>query len=158
MERKIAKLESSQDDLEQYGRRWNLLIHGIPETDNEDCENKVRVLCDQKLKVTISPGAIQRAHRLGSKKTERSRPIIVRFTDYKVKQTVYKQKRQLKGTGLLITENLTPSRQALYKQVRECQSIAASWTNDGNIYVLHNTKICQITRIEDLVKLTVSNK
>jgi len=140
MERKIAKLEHDQDDLEQYGRRWNLLLHGIPETDQENCENKVRELCEQKLKVNVSAGAIQRAHRLGSKKTERSRPIIVRFTDYKMKQHIYKQKRHLKGTGLLITENLTPPRQALYKQVRECKSVSASWTNDGNIFVLHNSK------------------
>ena len=152
----VAKLQQQQDDLEQYGRRWNLLFHGIHENDNENCEQKVRLLCEEKLKLKLPPGAVQRAHRIGSKKAERSRPIIVRFTDYNVKRSVYKNKRQLKGTRLLITENLTPPRQALYKQVRDCKSVSASWTNDGNIFVLFKDKIHQIFNVTDLMKLTES--
>jgi hypothetical protein len=158
LENSVAKLKTEQDDLEQYGRRWNLLFHGVAETDNENCADKVRHLCSSKFDVELSPGAIQRAHRLGGEKEKGSRPIIVRFTDYNTKQSIYKLKRRLKGTRLLVTENLTPTRQALYKQVRECKAVSASWTNDGNIFVINNGKITQIASTKELQKLSTTNK
>ena len=59
---------------------------------------------------------IDRAHRLGTpdsnvrKDGARPQPIIVKFTSYRARQDVFMAKRRLKGTKVVITENLTRRR------------------------------------------------
>lgn len=69
--------------LEDYSRRWNLILHGVEEKDQEDVRREtIRVLQgilpDAKDKI---PGAVDTIHRLGPKRqnSTRSRPIIIQF-------------------------------------------------------------------------------
>ena len=75
LEKKLHALEESSGNLEQYTRRPNLRIHGVPETG----EGENTVISD-KMGVTPPPSLhdLERSHRLGGKCTG-SRPIIVRF-------------------------------------------------------------------------------
>ena len=58
------------DALEQYGRRENLKIHGIPESKNNQDDGEEFILKIAKsLNVDLQPCEIQRAHRLGKKTT-----------------------------------------------------------------------------------------
>ena len=70
------------DDLEQYGRRENMRIHGIPEsTDSiDDDGEKVILKMAKDLNIELKDSDIQRAHRLGTKRinpNSRPRPIII---------------------------------------------------------------------------------
>ena len=56
------------DALEQYGRRENLRIHGIPESkNNQDDGEEIVLKIAKSLNVDLQPCEIQRAHRLGKK-------------------------------------------------------------------------------------------
>jgi hypothetical protein len=48
-----------------------------------------------------------------------ARSIIVKFVSYQTRNDIWKAKRNLKGTKILVTESLTPARQALLKEVKE---------------------------------------
>ena len=56
------------DALEQYGRRENLRIHGIPESkNNQDDGEEIVLKIAKSLNVDLQPCEIQTAHRLGKK-------------------------------------------------------------------------------------------
>ena len=64
---------------------------------------------------------IDRTHRLGPKRTDQEgkvihRPIIVKFSTYRVRQQVFSGKKKLKGMGFAIFENLTKHNADLYKE------------------------------------------
>ena len=64
--------------LEQYGRRQNLEIVGIPVTSNENTNAIVQEIVEL-LQVTISSKDISTSHRLHSKSKSNPPPIIVPF-------------------------------------------------------------------------------
>ena len=76
------------DDLEQYGRRENMRIHGIPESIDsvDDDDEKVILKMAKDLNIKLKDNDIQRAHQLGRKRinpNSRPRPIIIRFVSFK---------------------------------------------------------------------------
>ena len=93
----MMKLTEKCDDLEDRGRRDNLLFFGIPEKENsmeswKECEDKVLdIVNDVILRpsgAVCSSNQIARAHRLGIYKNNKIRPIIVKFENHKIKQTI----------------------------------------------------------------------
>ena len=47
---------------------------------------------------------LQRAHRIGPYKTDKTRPIVVKFTDYPDREKVRRAAKELKGTHYGISE------------------------------------------------------
>ena len=87
----IHRMAWEKDADEQYGRRENLRIYGIPENENENTNNIIIDLAE-KLKVPISYHDISTSHRLGPKRhaprdgnRPRPRAIIVKFVRRDVK-------------------------------------------------------------------------
>lgn len=158
-----TQLEKRIDDAEQYSRRNCLLLHGVTEDANEDTTAVVTDIIKKKLKIDIDGNDFDRTHRLGrvnppseDGKT-RPRPIIMRFISYTDRAAVYKEKRHMKHSPMLISENLTAKRMAIfraaYRMVKEGK-IANVWTQDGRITVLTNRKRkVIITSLADLDKL-----
>ena len=67
------------DNLEQYSRKFNLEIHGIPEQESENAERIVLDLA-KCLHVNLEPEDIDIAHRM-TKGNLQPRPIVVRFAN-----------------------------------------------------------------------------
>ena len=134
-------LADEVDDLEQYSRRNCLLLHGMPESD-EDSNEVVISVCNGKLELNISADDIDRSHRLGSSRhsnddnNTRPRPIIVKIRSYETRRRVFSAKRKLKGSKVVVTENLTKRRSELYKKVCALSNVQCAWTFDGRIVCL----------------------
>ena len=114
-------------------------------------------MVNDKLGVKINLSDLDRSHRLMQKiKSTKPRPIIVKFTSYNVKAEVYRQKRKLKGSGIVITESLTKTRLELYHIVSKHAKVEAVWTSDGKIIALlsGNNKKVIIENNHDLLKLS----
>ena len=60
----ICYLKDKLDEAEQYSRRNCLLIHGVPETDNENTDEKVKAFCKNKLniKLPVTDFDLDRSH------------------------------------------------------------------------------------------------
>ena len=76
--------------------------------------------------VELSERDIDRTHCLGPKRTDQKgtvihRPIIVKFSTYRVRRQVFSSKKKLKATGFAVFENLTKHNADLYKEVRQWQ-------------------------------------
>ena len=92
-------LQRQLEDLDQYGRRQNFEIHGLPISDNENTE-KLALKVLQKIDENISLSDRDVAHRIGRQKDDKgkikkTRPIIVRFTTRKVRNKIYKNKKNV---------------------------------------------------------------
>ena len=135
---KLEQLEVANNNLEQYTRRNNLRISGIPETQNEDTDVLVTSLAKEKLGVNISPGDIDRSHRIGKRLPEGTRSIIVKFISYKSRNEVIRNRRKLKGSKTVIREDLTKINQLLLKSANDNPVIKSAWSLDGRVYAIVN--------------------
>jgi exosome complex exonuclease DIS3/RRP44 len=146
------------DELSQYSRRNCILIHGIPETPNENTETVALKVINENLKLrNINLALIDRCHRIGAPKRNTAevlrqgkRAIIVKFTSYRSRNEVWRAKRLLKNSNILITESLTQTRQKLLKMAKDRFGLKQVWTQDGRIVVLLNGRRFTVTCEEDL--------
>ena len=141
LERQVGHLDNDNkalreelDTMEQYSRRNCLVVHGIPETKEHTGVAVLQVFNDQ-LNVRVTPHCIDRSHRLGrfQPSSNKSRPVIVKFVSYETRHQVFSAKRRLKGTKLVITENLTKRRSELLNRTRTQPDVTCAWTTDGRI-------------------------
>lgn len=86
------------DELEQYTRKENICIHGLPETgDNEDTADEVVKLA-RKAGVTITKNDISVAHRLpGNRSSGKPRSIIAKFVRRIIKTDFMRKKSNLRS-------------------------------------------------------------
>lgn len=125
------KLESKVDDLESRSMRENLMFYGINEGgDNENCEELVKNVCDEALKV---PNAHQllfdRAHRVGRKTGTKARPIVVKFHYYHERELVRKRsfeyadalKTAKLGVGAQLPKDVREARKPLYPAMKKAK-------------------------------------
>lgn len=81
----------------------------------------------------------------------------MKFISYTDRATVYRTKRKLKHSPMLITENLTAKRMTIYREAQrmaKADQISTTWTQDGRIIVLTNQEHkVTVNSLTDLVKL-----
>ena len=91
VKQRLYDAEGSHDDLEQYTGKLNLLIQGIPERQEEDYVENV-ISLGIILKVNLTSGDIDNVYRLSTKSKSKTRPIIVRFSNYNAKSQLDKDR------------------------------------------------------------------
>ena len=77
---KITELENRQNYQDDYNRRNNIRISGLPEQPGETWEEttiSVTKVLEEKLQ--LPPMKIERAHRTGPTEPARSRTVVARF-------------------------------------------------------------------------------
>ncbi|KAK3741502.1 hypothetical protein QZH41_002973 [Actinostola sp. cb2023] len=121
---KIEWLETKIDDLEAQSRKYNIEIHGIPQTEDEDLE-ETTIKVAESVGVVLDEDDIDIVHRLYSK--AQIKPILVKFKSHKTKNELYQARRKLRdvkasetfngAVAVYINENLTAFRRRLYGEV-----------------------------------------
>ena len=111
---------------EQYSRRNCHLIHGITAENQENTDD---------LALEIFRGKLDRTHRIGKndKKSNRPRPVIVKFIRYNDWKKIFSKKKQLKNSGISVTKSLTKLRMSKLAKAREEFGFRNVWTVDGRI-------------------------
>lgn len=127
LKNEVEKLSKKIENLETNAKRNNILIHGIPEINEEKPENLTAVITTtlSEIDVQIEHGEIDRALRLGKKTNVdgRVRPILLATTTLQKKIEILKNKKKMR-TGTYITQDLT--KEALQRNQ------ASKLTNKGN--------------------------
>ena len=159
---RIDILEAKSDDQEQRNRAYCLLIHGCPESDDENTDDvALDVFNIQEGLLDIRKTDFIRTHRTGPKPkvsrntrssgtAQRPRPIIVRFSNWNARKKVFSNKRELRGKQWVITESLTKYRLELFKKAQAKYGRNKVWTNEGYITTILNDKYVTITSEMDL--------
>ena len=116
----LSKTKLDHDELAQYGRRMCLDISNLPGDSgsyDEPVENKILAFAD-KAKIPLKASDIDRCHRKGKPKLNVNRKIIIKFTNSKARDNVYKAMKSLPD-GLFVQDNLTPYRESLGYEARK---------------------------------------
>lgn len=147
----LDKVRKHANENEQYSRRCNVRIYGIPENEGENCYELVSDFCKQDLHCELEERDIDRIHRVGKLRVGSPRALIVKFCSYQIKAKVMKSRRQLKGKSLFINEDLTAVNKRLFDAARTQLTNLSVWTSDGKVLVrLQNDHIVRIKSKDDI--------
>ncbi|XP_070393949.1 uncharacterized protein [Dermacentor albipictus] len=98
MERTIKTLEKKLVDIEDRSRRNNLIVFGIPERRDETSTSLMEDVVDGLFKTTlgVQVSSVERIHRIGRKKADKPRPVILKLIDHREKVNVLQNCFKLK--------------------------------------------------------------
>ena len=122
---KISGLKIRIESQDQYSGRTSLRFHNIQVPVDErgrivhpvDIDKLIPQVCNTKRGLYININDIERSH-VAKVKNGKSQ-VIVRFLSYRIRNSVYTNRKALKGdpNGIFITENLTKYRTELVKKL-----------------------------------------
>ena len=142
LENKILTLESEYNSLEQYGRRNNIEITGIPDSvPDQNLEEKVVDILNE-VSVNVSPKDIETCHRVGVSKNS-SKKTIVRFINRKhAKKALISRKSLRKSSSsncnVFINENVTVENNEiafLGTKLKRSGDLNKIYTRDGTVHI-----------------------
>lgn len=122
IQRAQSYMDDTITDLQCRSMRDNLLFFGLAEyrgENRENCSNLIDDFCEAELGIKEVGQHIERAHRLGKKniQSENPRPIVVKFSTYRMREKVREQTRRLAGTHFNIQEQFPKKVQEKRKQL-----------------------------------------
>ena len=99
LEKRCELFERRLDDSEQYSRRTNLRINGIPYNGIESAVDSLNIVKEEivKLGINLADCEFDRAHRVGFSKDKEGNPVkdrqmIVKFTSFRARSRVYQNR------------------------------------------------------------------
>lgn len=157
-ETEIAKSEKNTlqkkfDQMDQFSRRSNLRILNFEENPSEQIREEVIKLMNTKLAINLTHKDIDICYRVGNKKEGKARGVFIKLHDYMVKHKIYNKKRMLKGTGIIIREDLTGPRMELLGMAIEKYGMRNVWTDSGRIFINKDNKLHKIISKDELMNL-----
>uniref|UniRef100_A0A6P7GIJ4 Uncharacterized protein LOC114343111 isoform X1 n=1 Tax=Diabrotica virgifera virgifera TaxID=50390 RepID=A0A6P7GIJ4_DIAVI len=117
LERKIEELNEKFDRLDQGNRRMCLRIFNLKEKEKEDTRNEIINLINSKMGLNLKYEDINLCYRIGKQDKDKARAVYLKLNTIENKQTVYAKKKLLKGTGVVIKEDLTNLKLELVNQL-----------------------------------------
>ena len=97
-------LSEQVDNLQQYSRRYSILLENVPKKVNEqtnDVEREVKKILTQEYKV--DPNKLEtefdKAHRLGKVTEDNKQTIIIRFKSHSFRSNLYVGRKHSQGQG-----------------------------------------------------------
>nr|CAH7716293.1 unnamed protein product [Callosobruchus chinensis]CAH7720604.1 unnamed protein product [Callosobruchus chinensis] len=76
--------------------------------------------------------------RIGKMREGKTRGILLKLANIKLRQRVYNSKKRLKGTGIVIKEDLTENKMKLMEAAIEKTSLRDVWSSMGNVFAMKN--------------------
>ena len=116
------------NDLEQYGRRYNIRIFGLDIKEN--CMENVVTFIRDNLSMDLSLSDVENAHPLPYKTgSGPSKPsVIVRLRSRGTRDEILQRRKILKGTGVSISEDLTKNNIQLMNRLRADERVDSTWS------------------------------
>ena len=127
--------------LEKYTRKDSIGIFGILDTKNdktvdETIDKTLSVVTKKKKKkkkkrMNVIKSGLSIAHRLGKFSEGSSRPVIAKFKARTHKTEAITKRRKLKGTNIVITEDLAKENYLFCSRVKTHNNVEVARTRDG---------------------------
>ncbi len=154
--KKILELQINLDKMEQKQYENDVQIVGLKET-NGDEEDLKRILkiSRETMGCKIKKSDIKTIHRLGKKSSDKSRDVIVKFTEHSTRQKFYENRKKTAphkeaSRNIYINDRLTNYRKGLFfssRKLLKSKKLYAAWTQNGNV-LIHKTENGTIKEIQ----------
>ena len=149
LKEKIISIESKSNSVEQYDRRNNMEINGIPNSISDDnLESTIMSVLSKATNVHVTADDIEACHRI-EKSKENSKKTIVRFINWKhYKCTLVNRKKlksfnsesiRLPNVKLYFNENLREYSNTLAfygRKLKRAGLINSTYTLNGPVHIL----------------------
>lgn len=155
LEKENESLRRRVDKAEQYSRRKQVRLIGVKETAGENLSDVIQVILRDKLKLNCVDIKPSNCFRIGKKKSEGDKPrqVMLRLTSFEDRSLIMKQRKLLKGSGIIIVEDLTKTRHHLLKAAQEAFNKTSVWTLGGNIFARVKDEKYMIASMRDVEEL-----
>lgn len=110
-------------------------MFGLKEKKNENIEMVITDFFNKTLGTKITPLDVDRCYRVGKPKQNNPRSIILKFTSFKNKIEILSKKKQFKGTGVIIKEDLTQDNLNKFMEASNKYGYKNTWSKNGLIFV-----------------------
>lgn len=145
LQEQVASLACQVDEIDCQSRRNALVFTGVKEQDDEVPAATISGIIVTKMGFAeFDQSMIHHCIRIGAKNPKRPRPILVRLVSISAKASVWGRKKQLKSSGMVVSEFLTKSRQDNYARARRHFGMNACWSMNGAVFV----KLPDNTRVQ----------
>ena len=170
LENKVMPLEINGNHLEQYGKRNNLEITGIPDdVSDENLEEKVIQVLSE-IQVNVSSSDVEACHRIGKSKNS-PKKALARFINRKhTKKALINRKGLINinksslslssSDNIFINENLTPMNNKIAFHCRKLKcngQIDKTYWRDGVIHIassnIRDGKVIKILHMSMLLDI-----
>lgn len=152
LESKIKELQTTNDDMkskidemEQRSKLFQLRIYGLHEKKNKNDIEDLNLLVTQMFqsKLDLKDINLVNCYRVGPALNNKDRATVVTFDSLKQRNIVFLNKKRLKGSKMIIVEELTRSRYELMSLAREKLGKNMVWSSNGKIFTrVDDKKIC----------------
>lgn len=145
---RVNELEVKVRDLEQYSRRNNIEISGLPKTPGENVMDILRDV-GRAIGVEVAASGVVAVHRVPTYNKARIPPIVAKFTTRDQRDAWmqgYRQKKTLMASDvnkglptarIYIGEHLTPANKLMLKQLKDTGkelNIKYIWCREGKFF------------------------
>ena len=148
------------NDMRQYNQSNSLLLRNMPNyrSDLNEFEFTNYVCCQlnyllPNLTCKLNYSHIEATHPLQQKEDGRTPVIIVGFKYRANGNDVYKYKRDLKGSRVIISEHLIPERRNLLLNLQKYIPLKNTWSYKGKIFAVINGEKRHIKNNEELMEI-----
>lgn len=117
----------------------------------DDCAKKVCAIFNDLVGVPTKQTDIEVAHRTGQPGGSTDRPILVRFFDRKIRDSVLQNRKKLRGKGHVIGEDLTHTNYRLSVKAVEYSATTSVWSTNGKVLArVKNRRILKLNIHDNL--------
>ena len=150
------------DDVLNETKRPCLIVNNLPVQSEKSDEDIFIDLCTQKLGiVNMTADKISKIHRLhkpnNNLDSTKPRALVVKFAKDRYRDEVFRSKKNLKSTGIVISELLSKRRSALLKKCIDLipgdRTSRSIWTDNGRILVKVSNEIIHVSNENDIQKI-----
>ncbi|XP_074039059.1 uncharacterized protein [Leptinotarsa decemlineata] len=140
-EKEKYEMEDKVDQMDQATRSCNLRVFSLKEKPNEITKEEIKKIINSKMSLNLTDGDISNCYRVGRKVENKTRGIFLKLNSLELKQIIYGKKKLLKGTGIVIKEDLSEARVKQVNVAIEKFGLKNVWTNNGKIYFNNSNKV-----------------
>ena len=165
LEDKVTSLEENLNSLDQYGRRNNTVLSGIPEcvADNALEATVASILAD--IDVDVGSNALEACHRFGKpERTTKSRKTIVRFTNRKYCKKALLNRKKLanldnekhqlgSNNKIFISENLSRMNENIAFETRKLKEGAPFMATLQGMLWFISSSVSMIEPLKSFIKI-----
>lgn len=124
------------NDNEQYSRKNNIKIMGVPELADETVEMLADHVCDTlhtKAGIAVDPRNIDAIHRIPGK-AGFPKPVLMKMRNNYEKTKIMKKRKAMKEAGFRLVEDVTKLNTSLINRLVTHENIDSAWFFNGSVY------------------------
>lgn len=153
LQNKVDYLQTKLNLSEQRYRNQSVRIYGLSgNTASIDLESIVSKTLSDRMGIDLTSANIDQCYRLGKFSDDR-RAVLLKLSNEKLKKLIMSKKKLLKGTGVVVAEDLTSQTYKLFKDASNKLGKSKVWTADGNIFAKVGSSVYKIKSISDIDRI-----